>query len=63
MPATINAMQPSRAAVAGSPNSQMPSERGADGADAGPDGVGGAERQVAQGEPEQTEADHHGRRG
>ena len=59
MPATIRPMQASRSAVAGSPNRKMPSSGGSDRADAGPDRIGGSDRQRFHGEPEQDDADGH----
>ena len=59
IPATIRPMQASRADRRRVAEEHDAEHRGADRADAGPDRVGGADRQVAQREPEQPEADDH----
>ncbi len=59
MPARISPTQPRRSAVAGSANRIMPRIDSADGADTGPDGVGGADRQRFQGQPQKGDAEDH----
>ena len=43
----------------GLPKQDNPGNYGAHGAHAGPDGIGGAQRQLLHGQPQQTEADGH----
>ena len=51
MPATISAMQPSRAALRGLREQDHAEDRDADRADPGPDRVGGADRQRPRARP------------
>jgi len=44
----------------GLPKQDNPGDYGAHGAHAGPDGIGGAQRQLLHGQPQQPKADGHG---